>query len=84
MYIAVAMVSAIIGWLAFQEMKQVEQPEYALYYQQPRDIKPFELTDHHGKTFNKIQFKDKWSFVFLGYMPQLYYYCAASARQIDQ
>jgi protein SCO1/2 len=67
MYITVAMVAAIIGWLAFQQMKQVEQPEYALYYQQPRGIKPFELTDHHGQIFSKAQLKDKWSFVFLGY-----------------
>jgi protein SCO1/2 len=66
MYIA-AVASAIIGMLVFQQMNKVEQPEHALYYQQPRDIKPFELTDHHGQIFSKAQLKDKWSFVFLGY-----------------
>jgi protein SCO1/2 len=60
-------IAAVIGVLAFKQINNVEQPEHALYYQQPREIKPFELTDHTGQLFTKAQLKDKWSLVFLGY-----------------
>ena len=60
-------IAAVIGVLAFKQINNVEQPEHALYYQQPRAIKPFELTDHTGQLFTKAQLKDKWSLVFLGY-----------------
>ena len=60
-------VAAAIGALAFQQINKLPQPEHALYYQQPREIKPFELTDHNGQSFTKEQLKDKWSLVFFGY-----------------
>jgi len=63
----VGIAAALIGVLFFQKLNQLPQPEYALYYQQPREIKPFELMDHKGQSFNKEQLKGKWSLVFFGY-----------------
>jgi len=60
-------VAAVIGALVFQQINKLPQPEHALYYQQPREVKPFELTDHNGQLFTKDQFKGKWSLVFFGY-----------------
>jgi protein SCO1/2 len=60
-------VAAIVGALLFQQMNKLPPPEHALYYQQPRDVKPFELTDHNGQSFAKKQLKGKWSLVFFGY-----------------
>lgn len=59
--------AVIIGALTFQQVNKLSQPEYALYYQQPREIKPFELTDHNGQLFSKEQLSNKWSLVFFGY-----------------
>ena len=61
------MLAALIGALAFQQFSKLPQPEHALYYQQPREIKTFELTDHNGQSFTKEQLKDKWSLIFFGY-----------------
>lgn len=60
-------VAAMVGAFAFQQMSQLPQPEHALFYQQPREIKAFELTDHHAKPFSKEQLQGQWSLVFLGY-----------------
>ncbi len=57
----------VIGGNILLAKPQLAQPEHALYYQKPRTIKPFELTDHHGKLFNQESFKGKWSWVFFGY-----------------
>lgn len=63
----VGIVAIVIGALTFQQINKSAQPEYALYYQQAREIKSFELTDHQGKAFTHNELKDKWSFVFFGY-----------------
>ena len=60
-------VAAIMGVLMFQQTSQLAQPEHALYYQQPRAIKAFELTNHEGQTFDKQQLVGRWSLVFFGY-----------------
>jgi len=60
-------VAAIIGALLFQQVSKVPEPEHALYYQQPRSLKAFELTDHNGQSFKKEQLEGQWSFAFLGY-----------------
>jgi len=60
-------VAAVIGALVFQQVTKLLQPEHALYYQQPREVKPFELTDHNGQSFTKAQLKEKWTLVFFGY-----------------
>jgi len=60
-------VAAVIGALFFQQVNKLPQPEHALYYQQPREVKPFELTDHNGQSFTKDQLKGQWSLVFFGY-----------------
>ncbi len=65
--IIVALSATIVGALSFKQLTQLSLPENALYYQQPRDVKDFELTDHDGKSFTKEQLKGKWSLVFFGY-----------------
>lgn len=36
-------------------------------YPQPKPISPFQLTDHHGASFDLGTLKGKWSFVFFGF-----------------
>jgi protein SCO1/2 len=60
-------VAAVVGALFFQQISKLPPPEHALYYQQPRDVKPFELIDHNGQSFKNEQLHDKWSLVFFGY-----------------
>ncbi|WP_440874850.1 SCO family protein [Thalassotalea sp. PLHSN55] len=67
LYIIVGVVSLSIGWLVFYKYTQIAAPEHALYYQQPRDIKSFTLTDHQGDVFNNSRLQGKWSWVFFGY-----------------
>lgn len=63
----VAIAAIVIGALSFKKVTNLTLPEHALYYQQSRVIKPFELIDHHGQPFTKEQLNDKWSLVFFGY-----------------
>ena len=67
LYVIVALAAGAIGFLAFQKSAVLAKPEHALYYQQAREIKPFQLTDHHNKAFNKEKLSGKWSWVFFGY-----------------
>ncbi len=63
----IAIAAMVIGIFTFKTITNLPSPEYALYYQQSRAIKPFELIDHNGQHFTKEQFNDKWSLVFFGY-----------------
>ncbi len=65
-YVA-GMIAMVVGAFLFQQVNKLPEPEYALYYQQPREVKSFELTDHNGQSFTKEQLKGKWSLVFFGY-----------------
>ena len=67
LYLIVGLVALAAGFLGFYKSFYLMQPEHALYYQQPRVIKPFQLTDHQGNLFTNKQVEDKWSWVFLGY-----------------
>ncbi|NQY36730.1 MAG: SCO family protein [Alteromonadaceae bacterium] len=67
LYIIVALASLTAGSLVFYKSYYLAQPEHSLYYQQPRVLKSFELTDHQGIAFNNKQLNDKWSWVFFGY-----------------
>jgi protein SCO1/2 len=60
-------IATIIGALVFKQISTLPLPEHALHYQQPREIKPFELMAHHGQPFTKKQLKGQWSLVFFGY-----------------
>lgn len=64
---AVAVLSLITGIYVFQQFIKQPQPEFALYYQTPRDVKPFAMTDHLNQTFDNERLKGKWSWVFFGY-----------------
>ncbi len=66
-YLITAIAAGAIGFLAFQKSAELPQPEHALYYQQAREIKPFELTDHHNQAFTKDNLSNKWSWIFFGY-----------------
>ena len=67
LYLIIAVAAGAIGFLAFQKSAELPQPEHALYYQQARDIKPFQLIDHHKQTFTKDNLANKWSWIFFGY-----------------
>jgi len=63
----VAITALVIGVISFKTITKLPPLDSALYYQKPREVKPFELTDHRGESFSKTQLKDKWSLVFFGY-----------------
>ena len=63
----IALVALALGALMFQKWQLNQQPEFALYYQQPREIQPFILQDHQGNNFTNQQLIDKWTLVFFGY-----------------
>ena len=63
----IAIAAMVIGVISFNKMIKLPSPEYALYYQQSRTIKPFELTDHNGQSFTKERLNNKWSLIFFGY-----------------
>lgn len=65
--VIIAIAATAIGAISFKVLTKLPQPEHALYYQQPREIKPFELNDHNGQAFGKAQLVNKWSLVFFGY-----------------
>ncbi|MFT5756878.1 MAG: protein SCO1/2 [Alteromonadaceae bacterium] len=67
LYAIVALVALATGALLFAKLSQNELPEYGLYYQEPRDINEFRLTDHQNNTFTAQHLKGKWSWIFFGY-----------------
>lgn len=65
--VILAVAATLVGAFSFKQLTQLPLPEHALFYQQPRVIKAFELTDHTGQAFTKEQLTGKWSLVFFGY-----------------
>jgi protein SCO1/2 len=65
--VIVAVVAGAVGFFVFQKSVNLAQPEHALYYQEARVIKPFELVDHNNKAFSNESLQGKWSWVFFGY-----------------
>ena len=63
----VALGAITAGLVLFSQLNQKSPVEFALHYQQPREVKPFELTDHLGEKFNNESLKGKWNWVFFGY-----------------
>jgi len=63
----VALGALAAGIVLFGQLNQKAPVEFALHYQQARDIKTFELTDHLGEKFNNESLKGKWNWVFFGY-----------------
>jgi protein SCO1/2 len=63
----IAVIALLLGTLAYQKWQLSQQPKFALYYQQPRPIKPFTFDDHQGKPFSLENLYGKWSLVFFGY-----------------
>lgn len=67
LYAIIAVIALATGAVIYVKMNVMPQPEYALFYQQSREIKPFEMTDHQGQVFNNQTLVGKWSWVFFGY-----------------
>ena len=67
LYAIIAVIALATGAVIYLKMNVMPQPEYALFYQPSRDIKPFEMTDHQGQAFNNQTLVGKWSWVFFGY-----------------
>ncbi|UUO23910.1 SCO family protein [Colwellia sp. M166] len=63
----VAVGALVAGVMLFGQLNKKANVEFALHYQQARDVKPFELTDHLGNTFNNASLKEHWSWMFFGY-----------------
>ena len=66
-YAIVAIMAVVLGAMAFSVFTKLPTPEHALYYQQARQLKPFQLTDEKGQVFSNKNIQGQWSFVFLGY-----------------
>jgi len=67
LYAIVALVALATGALLFNKLSQDVLPEYALYYNEPRNINEFSLVDHHNQAFTPKQLHEKWSWIFFGY-----------------
>lgn len=65
--LVIALGALVAGLFLFNKLTEKPLPEHALYYQQPRQIESFELTDHQGAAFNNESLKGNWSWVFFGY-----------------
>ena len=65
--IIVALAALSAGFFTFSNLNRAELPENALYYQAPRNIKNFSLTDHKGQAFSNQDLQGKWSWIFFGY-----------------
>ena len=63
----VVVVSIATGSLVFQKSFNLAKPEHSLYYQTPRDVKNFVMTDHQGQEFGNEQLEGNWSWIFFGY-----------------
>ena len=67
LYVIIAIVSLAVGALVYVKSSVLPLPEYALYYEKHRDVKPFEMTDQNGQVFNNQSLQGKWSWIFFGY-----------------
>ncbi len=63
----VALGALAAGVILFAQLNKKPPVDFALHYQQAREVKPFELTDHLGNSFNNASLKEHWSWVFFGY-----------------
>jgi protein SCO1/2 len=66
-FIVIALIALVSGLLIYQQLQNKPLPEKALYYQPPRQLVDFELTNHEGLSFTKAQLRGKWTLVFVGY-----------------
>jgi protein SCO1/2 len=63
----VALGALVAGVVLFGQLSKKAPAEFALHYQQAREIKPFQLTDQLGEKFTNESLKGQWSWVFFGY-----------------
>ncbi|QOL26212.1 SCO family protein [Thalassotalea sp. LPB0316] len=62
----IAVIAACAGVFLYQKT-MLAQPEHSLYYENPREVKAFEFTDHNGQAFTNSQLENHWTWVFFGY-----------------
>lgn len=65
--VIVAVVALASGLFVFKSTSTLPQPEFSLYYQQAREVKPFSLVDHKGEAFTNKNLEGHWSWMFFGY-----------------
>lgn len=64
-----ALACVITGWWLGSLTQHIERfEETTLNGPLPRTIGPFELIDHHGRTFGRQQLTEQWTLVYLGYL----------------
>jgi len=63
----VALGALAAGVMLFGQLNKQAPVDFALHYQQAREVKPFQLTDHLGEAFNNESLTGHWSWVFFGY-----------------
>jgi len=63
----VALGALAAGVMLFGQLTKQAPVDFALHYQQAREIKAFQLTDHLGETFDNESLSGQWSWVFFGY-----------------
>ncbi len=69
-YAIIALLSISAGAAGFHlisQVKELPKPEYALHYQQAREVSAFNLIDEEGQSFNNAKLQGKWSLIFFGY-----------------
>lgn len=64
----IAAIALFAGQFYYQFNQDKQYSDNTLVYQQPREIKPFNLEDQYGKKVTKESISGKWSLVFLGYL----------------
>ena len=59
--------SVVVVWHQLFQKTDVPQALQGVLRPEPRLLKPFDLLNQNGQLINEQMFKDKWTFVFLGY-----------------
>ena len=65
--LAIVAMASLVGGLYFSGAFEEPVLVQARVFEPARVLKPFQLIDQHGQTITNDIFKDKWSFVFLGF-----------------
>ncbi|WP_341502721.1 SCO family protein [Gallaecimonas sp. GXIMD4217] len=66
LFIFMGLCALVLGLYSALQMKEPHQVQ-ALWYEQPRALAPFSLSDQHGRAFDLSRLKGKWTLLFLGY-----------------
>ncbi len=68
--VIVAVLAVVAGAFFGQQIRQTAQPPDLVagtLFPEPREIKPFSLTDQNGEELTLNRLRERWTFVYLGY-----------------